>query len=55
MFLTNKIKFIDISKILFKILKMNTFKKYKSITPKNITQIERLNKYVSLKIDTLSI
>ena len=55
MFLENKIKFLDISKILFKILKMNTFKKYKSITPKNITQIERLNKYVSLKIDTLSI
>ena len=55
MSLKNKIKFIDISKILFKILKMNTFKKYKSITPKNITQIERLNKYVSLKIDTLSI
>ena len=55
MFLENKIKFLDISKILFKILKMNTFKKYKSITPKNINQIERLNKYVSLKIDTLSI
>ena len=55
MFLNKKIRFIDITRILFKIIKMSEFKKYKSITPKNITQIERLNKYVSLKIDTLSI
>ena len=55
MFLNNKIKFTDIYKILFKVLNMKEFKKFKRINPKNIAQIERLCKYVSFKIDTLSI
>ena len=55
MFLNNKIKFSDISKNLLKIINTNEFKKFKSVTPKNIDQIEQLNKYVSLKINSLSI
>ena len=55
MFLKNKIKFLDIPKILFKVLNLKEFKKYRAIPPKNIAQIEQLSKYVSLKIETLSI
>jgi 1-deoxy-D-xylulose-5-phosphate reductoisomerase len=55
MFLKKEIKFLDISKFLLKILNIKDFKKYKQIPPKNIAQIERLSKYVSLKIDSLSI
>jgi len=55
MFLDNKIKFSDISKNLLKIINTKEFKKFKSVPPKNIAQIEQLNKYVSLKIDSLSI
>ena len=55
MFLNKKIKFLDISKVLLKILKNKEFVKYKKISPRNVTQIEQLSKYVSLKISTLSI
>ena len=55
MFLNKKIKFLDISQILLKILKNKEFVKYKKISPRNVTQIEQLSKYVSLKISALSI
>ena len=55
MFLNNQIKFLDISRLLFKFLNYKEFKKYKRIQPKNIAQIEQLSKYVSLKIGTLRI
>lgn len=55
LFLHDKIKFTDISKILIKFINKSEFKKYKSIIPKNIAQIEQLSKYVSLKIGSLSI
>ena len=55
MFLNKKIKFLDISRILLKILKNKEFVKYKKISPRNVTQIEQLSKYVSLKISALSI
>ncbi len=55
MFLNNKIKFTDISKILLKIVKSNEFIKYKVIIPKNITEIKELSNYVSLKINSLDI
>ena len=55
MFLENKIKFIDISKNLLKIIKSKEFKKYKRIIPKNVAQIEQLSEYVRLKIRSLSI
>ena len=55
MFLTNQIKFLDISKYLLKTISRTEFKKYKKIEPKNIDEIKQLSDYVSLKISTLSI
>ena len=54
-FLNNKLSFLDIYKILSKIIKKKEFQKYKSIKPRNIGQIRSLNDYVSLKIDTLCV
>lgn len=51
LFLNNKIKFTDIQKKLFKIIKKKEFQKFKKISPKNITDITNLNDYVRLKID----
>jgi 1-deoxy-D-xylulose-5-phosphate reductoisomerase len=55
LFLSGKIKFIDISSILLKICNMPKFTKFKSKKPKNIVEINNLAKYVSLKIDTMSV
>ena len=55
MFLENKIKFLDISKILLKIINSKEFKKYKKITPVNVAQIEQLSTYVRLKIRSYGI
>tara|TARA_B100000787_G_C16196275_1_gene301101 strand:- start:2418 stop:3587 length:1170 start_codon:yes stop_codon:yes gene_type:complete len=55
LFLKKKIKYLDISKTLLKIISDKEFKKYKFIRPKNADQIKKLNDYVSLKIDLLSI
>ena len=55
MFLFGIIRFLDISKILLKIINYKEFKKYKRIKPKNIAQIEQLSDYVSLKISSLSV
>ena len=55
MFLNKKIKFLDISRILLKVIKNKEFSKYKRILPKNVNDIAKLSKYVSLKISTLSI
>ena len=55
LFLNKKIKFLDISKNLLKIIKNKNFTKYKSILPKKVSDISELSKYVSLKISTLSI
>ena len=55
MFLNKKIKFLDISKNLLKILKNKEFLKYKSIIPKKINDIVNLSDYVSLKIKSLDI
>ena len=49
LFLNKKINFTDIQKILFKLIKEKEFLKYKNITPKNISQIIKLNNYVRLK------
>ena len=54
-FLQKKIKFIDISKILFQILKKKEFQKYKLKKPTNIDQIRSINKYVRLKINDLCV
>ena len=50
LFLNNQIKFLDIQKGLFKILKKKEFQKYKKISPKKITDITNLNDYVRSKI-----
>ena len=55
LFLTNKIKFIDISNILLKICSLSEFNKYKLIKPKNIDEINNLADYVSLKIDSMGV
>jgi len=55
MFLENKIKFVDISRMLLKIINNKDFKKYKRISPTNVNQIEQLSNYVSLKIRSLCI
>jgi len=55
LFLNNKIKFTDISNILLKICSIAEFKKFRSIKPKNIEDINNLSDYVSLKIDSMSV
>tara|TARA_B110000971_G_scaffold216596_1_gene251874 strand:+ start:1290 stop:2453 length:1164 start_codon:yes stop_codon:yes gene_type:complete len=54
-FLNNKINFLDISRILLKLLKYKEFEKYKLISPSNIDQIISLNKYVRLKTNNLCV
>ena len=48
-FLNCNIKFNQIHKILFKIVNLKEFKKFKYKKPKNLEQIIELNKYVRLK------
>lgn len=55
LFLKKKIKFIDISKNLLKIIKKKEFRKYKKIKPDRINQIIDLHEYVRLKTRSLSI
>ena len=55
MFLNNKIHFLDISKTMFRILKMKEFVRFKQIIPKNVDEITKLSNYVSLKINSIDI
>ena len=55
MFLNKQIKFVDISKILLRIVNNKEFLKYKLIFPKNIKEIVNLSEYVRLKIRSLDI
>ena len=55
LFLKKKIKFNQISTFLLKIIKMKEFTKFKRFNVKNIDEILKLNSYVSLKIDNLTI
>ncbi len=48
-FLKGHIKYNKINKLLFKIINLKEFKKYKYQKPKNSKQIIKLNKYVRLK------
>ena len=54
-FLNKEIKFLDISKLMLKIINNKEFLKFKKITPKNIDQITYLSHYVSLKINALRV
>ena len=51
LYLNNKIKFTDIQKNLFKLIKYKEFEKYKKKLPANIEDITKLNDYVRLKIE----
>ncbi len=55
MFLDNKIRFNEISMYLSKIINLKEFSKYRKKTPKNINEIDKLNRYVRLKTKTLCI
>ena len=50
LFLNKKIKFTNIQKKLFFIIKSKEFQKYKNIYPRNASDIIKLNNYVRLKI-----
>ncbi len=50
LFLKQKIKFTDIQKKLFKIIKLKEFLKYKKLYPKKIKDILELNNYVRLNV-----
>ena len=50
LFLKKKIKFTDIQKKLFHIIKLKEFSKYKKISPKKAKDILELNNYVRLKV-----
>jgi 1-deoxy-D-xylulose-5-phosphate reductoisomerase len=52
MFLDKKIKFIDISKFLLRIINLKEFIRYKKIKAKKVSEIENLRDYVSLKVAT---
>ena len=54
-FLNNNIKFIQINKLLKKIIKLPEFLKYKRKIPMNIVEIINLNDYVRLKTKKLSV
>ena len=55
LFLKKKIKFYDIYKILNRVLNLKEYKKYKTLKPKNLTQIINLSNNVRLKTLTLSV
>ena len=51
LYLKKRIKFVDIHKNLFDLIKTNHFLKYKKIYPQKIKDILELNDYVRLKIN----
>ncbi len=54
-FLNNEINFQKLNKLIYKISNLKEFLKYKKIKPKNIDQIYKLKKYVSVKMKHLSV
>ena len=55
MYLKDKIKYTDISKKLLSFLNKKEFLKLKRVQPKKIDEILKLNQYVRLKINSLSV
>jgi len=55
LFLKKKIKYQDITKILLKILSSGEFDKFKRKIPKNFNEIKKLNTYVRLKTQSISV
>jgi len=54
-FLKKKIRFIDIPKILLEVINQKEFIKLKKISPKNVTEVNKLANYVSLKVSIMRI
>ncbi len=54
-FLNNEIDFLKLNKLIYKISNSTEFLKYKKIRLNNIDQIYRLKKYVSVKMNYLSV
>ena len=54
-FLEKKINFQELTKLIYKIINLKEFQKFKKIKPKNIKQIYNLRDYVHLKLNTLGI
>ncbi len=55
LFLAGKIKFTDIHKIIIKIISLKEFQKYKKKSPNKLNKIINLNKFVRLKMKSLSV
>ena len=55
LYLEKKIRYLDIAKILLKILKLKEFTYYKKIKPNKISDIIKLDEYVRLKINSKSV
>ena len=55
LFLRKKIKFLDISSKIWQLLNSPIFSKFKRQKPKNLAQIEKLNEFVRLKTNSLSV
>ncbi len=55
LFLQKKISYLDISKYIKKISELKQFTKLKLVRPKSVQQIQKLSKYVALKIKSLSV
>ena len=55
LFLNKRISYLDITNILLKVIFSKEFNKYKFLKPKNVNEIVKLNKYVSLKINSMCI
>ena len=55
LFLNGKIKFTDIHKIIIKIITLKKYQKYKTKPANKLSKIINLNKFVRLKMKSLSV
>ena len=55
LFLNGKIKFTDIPRIIAKIISLKKYQKYKKKTANKLSKIINLNKFVRLKMKSLSV
>ena len=55
LYLNKKIKYQEISKKIIKLIQLKEFQKLKKITPSKVSDIEKIHKYVSLKINSKSV
>ena len=55
LYLNKKIKYQEISKKIIKLIKLKEFQKLKKIEANKVTDIEKIHKYVRLKINSKSV